>query len=162
MENLLDFLNRYSDPKWSYMNYMVQQEAEKQNIDPFILKSLLSIESHFNPNARSKKGAVGLSQLMPGTAKSVGVKDRTNPQESIAGGAAYLKSLIDRFGSLDKALGAYNYGPTNVVKRESQGRQLPRQIRNFASNVQNQGNWLRQKQGPTSIFDYLNIPVESR
>ena len=154
---LIDFLNRYSDPKWDYMNYMVQQEAEKQDIDPYTLKALLSIESRFDPNARSKKGAVGLSQLMPRTAQSLGVSDRTNPQESIAGGAEYLKSLINRFGSLDKALGAYNYGPTNVARRGSQGRPLPRQVRNFSSNVKNQAVWLGKEQGPTSLFDYLNI-----
>ena len=89
--------------------------AEKYGIPTGVFVSLVNQESRFNPEARSRKGAIGLTQLMPGTAKDLGV-DPTDPLQNLEGGARYLRQQIDRFGSLPLALAAYNAGPGNVRK----------------------------------------------
>ena len=91
--------------------------ATKYGIDPALLKGLIRQESNFNPSARSGAGAQGLTQLMPGTASSLGVTDATDPAQAIDGGAKYLKQQLDRFGGdVSKALAAYNAGPGAVAK----------------------------------------------
>lgn len=155
MSDLQDFLGNYSDPKYDYMNFMMNTAAEKHGLDPSVLKALIDVESQFNPIAKSKKGAVGLTQLMPRTAQSLGVVDRTNPQENITGGASYLRELLNRFGSLDKALGAYNYGPTNMATKK----RLPSSVNNYVSKVKNRAGWLDKSKTSLSLADYLNIPL---
>ena len=91
--------------------------AQRHGLDPALLKGLIRAESNFDPNAGSPAGARGLTQLMPGTAASLGVTDVTNPQQSIEGGAKYLKQQLDRFGGdVTKALAAYNAGPGAIAK----------------------------------------------
>ena len=86
-------------------------------IDPALLKGLVQQESGFDPNARSGAGAVGLTQLMPGTAAALGVTDPTDPAQSLQGGARYLREQLDRFGGDERlALAAYNAGPGAVSK----------------------------------------------
>ena len=96
---------------------IIETFAQKYNIDGNFIKAMIKQESGFNPNATSKKGAMGLMQLMPSTAKSLGVVDAYNPWENIEGGVKYIKGLMDRFNNDEKlALAAYNAGP-NAVKR---------------------------------------------
>jgi soluble lytic murein transglycosylase-like protein len=91
--------------------------AQKYGLDPALLKGLIRQESNFDPNAGSPAGAQGLTQLMPGTARSLGVTDPHDPQQAIDGGAKYLKQQLDAFGGdVQKALAAYNAGP-GAVKR---------------------------------------------
>ena len=91
--------------------------ATKYGIDPALLKGLIRQESNFDATARSGAGAQGLTQLMPGTASSLGVTDPTDPAQAIDGGAKYLKQQLDRFGGdAAKALAAYNAGPGAVAK----------------------------------------------
>jgi soluble lytic murein transglycosylase-like protein len=91
--------------------------ANKYNIDPALLKGLIRQESNFNASARSGAGASGLTQLMPGTAASLGVTDATDPAQAIDGGAKYLSQQLQRFGNdPSKALAAYNAGPGAVAK----------------------------------------------
>ncbi len=96
---------------------IIQVFADKYNVDSDFIKAIIQQESGFNANARSKKGAMGLMQLMPATAKALGINDAYNPAENIEGGVKYFKGLLDRFNNDEKlALAAYNAGP-NAVKR---------------------------------------------
>jgi soluble lytic murein transglycosylase-like protein len=96
---------------------LIGAAASKYGIDPAVLKGLIKQESGFNPSASSPAGAQGLTQLMPGTASSMGVTDLHDPAQSIDGGAHYLKMQLDRFGGdYSKALAAYNAGPGAVQR----------------------------------------------
>jgi soluble lytic murein transglycosylase-like protein len=95
----------------------IDAAAASNGIDPALLKGLVSQESGFDPNARSGAGALGLTQLMPGTAASLGVTNPLDPAQSLQGGAKYLRQQLDRFGGDERlALAAYNAGPGAVAK----------------------------------------------
>ena len=95
----------------------INAAATSNGVDPALLKGLVAQESGFDPNARSGAGAVGLTQLMPGTAAALGVTDPTDPAQSLQGGARYLREQLDRFGGDERlALAAYNAGPGAVSK----------------------------------------------
>jgi soluble lytic murein transglycosylase-like protein len=95
----------------------VSQAAKKHQVDPALIRALMHAESAFNPNAVSHKGAQGLMQLMPGTAKELGVQDALIPSQNIAGGAKYIAQLLKRFnGNIQLATAAYNAGPGAVKK----------------------------------------------
>ena len=101
----------------SAFDAQINAAAASNGIDPALLKGLVSQESGFNPNARSGAGAVGLTQLMPGTAASLGVTNPLDPAQSLQGGAKYLREQLDRFGGDEQlALAAYNAGPGAVQK----------------------------------------------
>jgi soluble lytic murein transglycosylase-like protein len=94
---------------------LIEQAAARNGVDPAILHGLIQQESGFDPNSTSGAGASGLTQLMPGTATSVGVANTLNPAESIEGGARYLSQLMTQFGgNTTDALAAYNAGPGAV------------------------------------------------
>jgi soluble lytic murein transglycosylase-like protein len=91
--------------------------AHHHGIDPALLAGLIKQESGFDPTARSGAGAVGLTQLMPGTAAGLGVADPTDPAQAIEGGAKYLAEQLQRFGGDEaRALAAYNAGPGAVER----------------------------------------------
>lgn len=94
---------------------MIHQEAKKNNLDPALIKAVIKAESNFRPNDKSSKGACGLMQLMPVTAGILGVKSIFSPQENIRVGTRFLRDMLYTFdGDLNKALAAYNAGPTAV------------------------------------------------
>ncbi len=96
---------------------IIQKAAHKYDLDPALLSSVIEAESGFNPDATSKAGAMGLMQLMPETAKELGVKNPFDPSENIMAGAGYLKMLLNRYGGeLNLALAAYNWGMGNLEK----------------------------------------------
>jgi len=98
---------------------IVIQAAGRYQVDPALVKAIIMAESGYNVRAISKKGAKGLMQLMPTTARAMGVEDAFNPKQNISGGVRYFKQLVDRFdGDITLALAAYNAGSRNVRNYE--------------------------------------------
>jgi Transglycosylase SLT domain len=94
---------------------IVHEVAEKHSVDPALVKAVISTESGWNPFAISRRGAVGLMQLIPGTAQRFGVGNPFDPVQNVEAGTAYLKALLDRYnGDLEKSLAAYNAGERAV------------------------------------------------
>jgi len=121
-------------PETPYEN-IINHEAEVNSLDPALVKAIVKQESNFNPKATSKKGAKGLMQLMPATAKELGVKDATDPDENIAAGTKYFKQLLDKYdGDEKKALAAYNWGPARVDKYGID--KLPRATKEYLAAVE--------------------------
>jgi len=116
-------------------DHLIQRHSDTQGVDPSLVKAVMRAESNFNPYAISQKGAQGLMQLMPDTAKLMHVENPFDPDENIRGGTRYLKYLGDTFqGNLELMLAAYNAGPAKVI---GNGRTVPpfEETRNFIKRV---------------------------
>ena len=93
---------------------LIRHQAKLHRLDPALVKAVIAAESNFSPFAVSHAGAEGLMQLMPKTARGMGVKDSFKPVENVGGGSRYLREMLDRYGDLRRALAAYNAGPKAV------------------------------------------------
>ncbi len=95
----------------------IREHADLHGVDPRLVQAIVQVESGYNARARSRAGAVGLMQLMPGTARTLQVGNRYDAEQNIRGGVAYLRQMIDRFaGRLELAIAAYNAGPGAVQR----------------------------------------------
>lgn len=98
---------------------IISQAANKYNLPDKLISAVIKQESNFNNGVVSHAGAQGLMQLMPGTAKFLGVKDSFDPVQNVMGGAKYLRQMLNQFGgNIELALAAYNAGPGNVKKHD--------------------------------------------
>ncbi|MGO5065212.1 MULTISPECIES: lytic transglycosylase domain-containing protein [unclassified Clostridium] len=118
----------------------VEKASRKYGIDKELLMAVIKQESDFNPNCVSSAGAQGLMQLMPGTAREVGVTNPFDIEQNIDGGAKYLKKMLDMHGNVKEiALAAYNAGPGTLqwrgVKNVSDINKLPNETRNYVKNI---------------------------
>jgi soluble lytic murein transglycosylase-like protein len=114
---------------------LVQEHARRQSLRPELVRAVIQVESGFNPRARSPRGAMGLMQLMPTTARELGVRDAYDPADNIRAGCAYLRRLIDRYdGNEELALAAYNAGAQAVDRH---GGKVPpyRETRDYVKKV---------------------------
>ncbi len=98
---------------WQY-DGLIGLTARANRLQPALVKAVIAAESNFDPDAVSKKGAQGLMQLMPRTARDLGVENPFHPVDNVRGGSLYLRRMLDRYGDVERALAAYNAGPKAV------------------------------------------------
>ena len=125
-------------PQWKIV---VTTIAKRHDLDPTLFEAVIWQESRWNPSALSPKGATGLAQLMPGTARQLGV-DPLDPVANLDGGAQYLKKMLDSFdGDVTLALAAYNAGPTRVLKHKA----IPpfAETQNYIASIRQRVAWGR-------------------
>jgi hypothetical protein len=105
-------------PQRAEMKDLVREVAAEVGVDARLALALVETESGFNPHARSPKGAMGLAQLMPDTARGLGVSDPLDPRQNLKGGLTYLKRMLEKYQDRDLALAAYNAGPGAVDRHK--------------------------------------------
>jgi soluble lytic murein transglycosylase-like protein len=115
------------------LEQIIGQASAAYGVEESLIRGVIKAESNFEPRSTSPRGAMGLMQLMPGTARELGVRDAYDPRENVMGGTKYLKSLLDRYGGDTRlALAAYNWGMGNVEKYPSR---LPQETRDYIARV---------------------------
>lgn len=124
--------DRQSVPRGE-INAIIEKASRQYGVDPSLIESVIRAESGFDSSSTSPKGAMGLMQLMPGTAQDLGVKNPYDAQENIMAGTRYLKTLLDRYhGNTPLALAAYNWGMGNLERNSDN---LPEETRNYISKI---------------------------
>lgn len=123
-----------ADRGWQYEN-LITEHSRLNGVRTDLVRAVMQVESAFNPNAISPKGAMGLMQLMPATMRQYGVRNAFNPAENVRAGVAYLRDLLQRYSNNEElALAAYNAGPGAVDKH---GQAVPpyRETQNYVAKI---------------------------
>lgn len=129
-------LNLYRRQSTGFIESIVQKASRQHDLDPALVKAVIRAESDFDPRSVSPVGAKGLMQLMPGTAKDLGVSDPFDPEQNVMGGSRYLRQMLDRYdGDLDSALAAYNWGPGNFDRNNRNLSRLPEETRTYIARI---------------------------
>jgi soluble lytic murein transglycosylase-like protein len=140
---------------------LISEHSRTHGVRPDLVRAVMQVESGFNPYARSPKGAMGLMQLMPSTARQFGVKNAFNPAENVRAGVAYLRELLDRYQNNEElALAAYNAGPGAVDKH---GQTVPpyRETQNYVAQINRMAARPIQVRG-TSIYKATDTTSDGR
>ena len=142
----------------------IEQAAARHNVDPNLVRSVIKVESDFNPNAVSRKGAMGLMQLMPATARSLHVSNPFDPAQNVDAGVRHLRSLLDNYGgNLRLSLAAYNAGAGAVsrsagVPRIGETQRYVKRITNLYTNGGDEGSQIVG----TPVHDPVRVERDAR
>ena len=134
---------------------LVREHSQRQSLRPELVRAVIQVESGFDPRATSPKGAMGLMQLMPHTARSLGVLNAYDPAENIRGGTVYLRQLLDKFGSDHLALAAYNAGPGAVDKYD--GVPPYRETKEYVRKVGSKATLQDRAEKRTVIYRWIEV-----
>lgn len=151
-----------TNPRATQFDALIEEHATANRLNPALVRAVIEAESAFNPRAVSHVGAMGLMQLMPGTARDLGVTDPFDPNDNIRGGTKYLKSLLDRFdNNVELALAAYNAGPGAVERYD--GVPPYRETRNYVAKI---GNRIKDVKaitvGGKTIYEVIEVMPSGR
>ncbi len=151
LKYILKFSNQISYSDALRLSKLIREECENYGLDPFLILSVIEVESEFSPKAVSPSGAIGLMQIMPETAEFIagelgvsidGAKSLYNPLINVRFGIYYISFLVNRFKSIEWALAAYQSGPNSLsTTQESFGKQLP----DYVKKVISLKNWLEAR-----------------
>lgn len=135
----------------------IKQSGYRYNVDPQLIKAIIKAESGFDCYARSQKGAQGLMQLMPGTAKDLKVFNSFDPRENIDGGTRYFRTMLDTFnGNIPLSLAAYNAGP-NLVKRTNKMPHIPETVEYVQRVLQHYKDYKGVGRQPVAVTSAIRV-----
>lgn len=135
MNNTLNYIQSEVKSGNTSIDKAVEDAAKKYGVDKKLIMSVIKQESDFDPNSTSGVGAEGLMQLMPSTARELGVTNAYDIEQNVDGGTKYLKELLDMFGNTKLAVAAYNAGPNAVKNSGGNINSLPSETRNYVTKV---------------------------
>ncbi len=136
---------------------LIVEHSRLQSIRPSLVRAVIQVESGFNPRAVSPKGALGLMQLMPATARLFRVSNAFDPQENVRAGVAYLRQLLDRYdGNEELALAAYNAGP-GAVDRHGQSVPPYRETQSYVSRISEMAGATVRRDPATRIYKVVEV-----